>query len=199
LPSDTKKSQQILSRGIGVFAQKGFHAVNVEDLIAAAGVSRATFYAHYKNKEDLFTEIVDHILQEESSFVLKAQQNFLDSSSDFLTTIENIVSTLKVEASRSREAMILFFDVIPGSGTRAEQRFLKMQKVTLEHFTAMIRSYMETQGYSSSGALALAYLLIGGLSYIGRMIIYGEMKDEEVQEVLHGMTELLKSRQGDRE
>ena len=196
--SDAKKSSQILAQGIGVFARKGYHDVNVEDLIAAAGVSRATFYAHYKNKEDLFTEIVDHLLQEESAFVLQIQQSFLISS-DLAGAIENIISTLATEAGRNRDAMILFFDVIPGSGTRAEERFKRMQKVTLDHFTAMIRRNMETQGYSSAAALALAYLLIGGLSHVGRMILYGEMPEPEIQVLIDGMKELLKSRFGGHE
>jgi AcrR family transcriptional regulator len=194
LPSDTKKSQQILSCGIKVFAKKGFHAANVEDLIDAAGVSRATFYAHYKNKEDLFTEIVDYILQEESAFILKIQQELLNSSSNIIVGIEEIISKVIKESGKNRDAMIFFFDVIPGSGTRAEERFRKMQKITLEHFTTMIRRHMESMGFSSSAALALAYLLIGGMNYIGRMVIYGEIPDAEMQNLIDGMKELLNGR-----
>ncbi len=38
---------------LGLMAEKGYEAVTVEDICAAADVGRSTFYAHYPNKEAL--------------------------------------------------------------------------------------------------------------------------------------------------
>ncbi|MDV9186654.1 TetR/AcrR family transcriptional regulator [Streptomyces sp. SR27] len=38
--------------------QKGFHAVTVEEITERADIGRATFYAHYRDKEDLLVGIV---------------------------------------------------------------------------------------------------------------------------------------------
>ncbi|NEB41541.1 TetR/AcrR family transcriptional regulator [Streptomyces sp. SID14515] len=37
---------------------KGFHALTVEEIVERADVARATFYAHYRDKEDLLVGVV---------------------------------------------------------------------------------------------------------------------------------------------
>jgi AcrR family transcriptional regulator len=39
--------------------EKAFDAITVQDVLDRAGVSRSTFYAHYRDKEDLFLSDVD--------------------------------------------------------------------------------------------------------------------------------------------
>lgn len=45
---------QILDAALTVFTQKGFHAANVSDVAALAGVSQGTIYWYFDSKEDLF-------------------------------------------------------------------------------------------------------------------------------------------------
>jgi AcrR family transcriptional regulator len=44
---------QILKAALDVFARKGYHAANVSDVAAEAGVSQGTIYWYFKSKEDL--------------------------------------------------------------------------------------------------------------------------------------------------
>ena len=37
-----------------VFARKGFQGASVDDVAAAAGVSKGSLYSYFKNKEELF-------------------------------------------------------------------------------------------------------------------------------------------------
>lgn len=45
---------RLLDAGRSVFADVGYAAATVDDVIDRAGTSRATFYRHFKSKEDLF-------------------------------------------------------------------------------------------------------------------------------------------------
>jgi AcrR family transcriptional regulator len=45
---------QILDAALTVFTQKGFHAANVSDVAALAGVSQGTIYWYFDSKEELF-------------------------------------------------------------------------------------------------------------------------------------------------
>lgn len=49
-----ERRHQILSAALTVFVQKGFHATNVSDVAAEAGVSQGTIYWYFDSKEELF-------------------------------------------------------------------------------------------------------------------------------------------------
>jgi AcrR family transcriptional regulator len=48
-----ERRQQILEAALVVFGQKGFHAANVSDVAAQAGVSQGTIYWYFESKDDL--------------------------------------------------------------------------------------------------------------------------------------------------
>lgn len=49
-----ERRKQILESALAVFSQKGFHASNVSDVAAHAGVSQGTIYWYFSSKEELF-------------------------------------------------------------------------------------------------------------------------------------------------
>jgi AcrR family transcriptional regulator len=70
---------------VSLTREKGYAAVRVADLLERADVGRATFYAHYRDKEDLliglFLEMIDHFervgLSEEPDAVLPGARQLL--------------------------------------------------------------------------------------------------------------------------
>ena len=57
--SDSKKPSQMLSAAQRLFAQSGYAAVSMDDIARTANVSKATLYAHFSSKENLFAEILE--------------------------------------------------------------------------------------------------------------------------------------------
>ncbi|GIU88132.1 MAG: hypothetical protein KatS3mg009_2647 [Acidimicrobiia bacterium] len=45
--------RRLLDAGMRVFAERGFHAARVDDIVRAARASHGTFYLYFANKEDL--------------------------------------------------------------------------------------------------------------------------------------------------
>ena len=54
-----ERRQTILNRARDVFARRGYHETKIEDIVAAAGIARGTFYLYFKDKRAVFEEIVD--------------------------------------------------------------------------------------------------------------------------------------------
>src|SRR5512147_661980 len=57
-----QRRKQLLSHARDVFAEKGYHAAKIDDIVAHANVARGTFYLHFDDKRGIFEELVDDIL-----------------------------------------------------------------------------------------------------------------------------------------
>jgi AcrR family transcriptional regulator len=58
---DTQKAhtrQRILDAARSVFFREGYYGATVDQVVAEAGASRPTFYLHFRDKEQILTEIV---------------------------------------------------------------------------------------------------------------------------------------------
>ena len=69
-----ERRKQILDAALTVFSSKGFHATNVSDVAAQAGVSQGTIYWYFDSKEELFTAAMLSV--------------FSDFGQDALTSVE---------------------------------------------------------------------------------------------------------------
>ena len=56
--SGSKRAPQMISAAQRLFAQSGYAAVSMDDIARTANVSKATLYAHFSSKENLFAEIL---------------------------------------------------------------------------------------------------------------------------------------------
>jgi AcrR family transcriptional regulator len=54
-----EKKKSIIEAGFKLFSEKGFYKTNSKELAEQAGVSIGTFYAYFKDKKDLFLEVVN--------------------------------------------------------------------------------------------------------------------------------------------
>ncbi len=57
-----KTQSQITVAALQLFAERGYNATTVEDIIVAVRIARRTFYLHFKGKKDLLSHIIDEYL-----------------------------------------------------------------------------------------------------------------------------------------
>jgi AcrR family transcriptional regulator len=60
LPAEQRR-RQILDVACTVFAEGGFHATSMDDVAAAAGVTKPVLYQHFPSKRALFLELLDDV------------------------------------------------------------------------------------------------------------------------------------------
>jgi AcrR family transcriptional regulator len=56
--------ERLLDAGARVFAERGYHAARVDDIVKAAKTSHGTFYLYFSSKEDLFRAIAENVAAE---------------------------------------------------------------------------------------------------------------------------------------
>ncbi|WPW32645.1 TetR/AcrR family transcriptional regulator [Streptomyces atratus] len=59
---------------VDLVLEKGFHALSVEEIAERADVARATFYAHYRDKEDLLLGIVRDLAEDRERLLPAVEQ-----------------------------------------------------------------------------------------------------------------------------
>jgi AcrR family transcriptional regulator len=63
MPAEARR-EQILSAALTCFAEKGFHASTMDDLVRASGLSKGSLYWHFSSKEEVFLALVDSFTAE---------------------------------------------------------------------------------------------------------------------------------------
>lgn len=58
-----EKRAAVIDAATRLFAERGFNAVSMAALAEAAGVSTATLYRHFADKESVFAEVIDALVQ----------------------------------------------------------------------------------------------------------------------------------------
>ena len=81
------KRTAMMQAAVRVFAEKGYHAATVRDIVAAADVAVGTFYFYFPGKETLF----DHLFEETAAFMLQALDQALNSQTAFAAKVDAVI------------------------------------------------------------------------------------------------------------
>ncbi|MET7360479.1 helix-turn-helix domain-containing protein [Streptomyces sp. NPDC005562] len=128
----TRRSRRVLGAAlVELVLERGFTALTVEDITERADVARATFYAHFRDKEDLFARVTADLLAELSERLAPA---VADSAVGF--TGKPVLEMLR----HAREERDLYRIVLRGEGDgKPLQMFVDAcARATAEEFRARL-------------------------------------------------------------
>jgi len=63
----------IINRALTLFSERGFEGVSMREIAAAVGIKAASIYNHFKNKEEIFSSIIDEMSRRYEVAVLQMQ------------------------------------------------------------------------------------------------------------------------------
>jgi AcrR family transcriptional regulator len=111
---------RLLEAGQQVFSASGYASATIDDIIGAAGTSRATFYRYFRSKEDLFDELSRGCFREMRALVRKLTA--LDASADGQEGLQELVSVYCDLQERQRGVIRAWMERVdrPESSVRRE-------------------------------------------------------------------------------
>ncbi|GGF40878.1 TetR/AcrR family transcriptional regulator [Echinicola rosea] len=77
---------KVLEKAMNLFWKKGYYATSIQDLVAFLGINRASLYATYGGKKELFEKAFCHYTNTNSSH----QREFLDAHPDVRTGLKRL-------------------------------------------------------------------------------------------------------------
>lgn len=125
--------------------EKDFDDITIQDLLDDSGVSRSTFYSHYKTKDELLLSVSHHIFEHVFSKSLEEEKTH-DFSKDTFYNYRHLIEHIFYHVKDEKE---LFKGILKSSGTKI---FMDEFRKQLHRF---VDSYYANYPYRESIPLEL--------------------------------------------
>ena len=104
-----QKKQHIITTALEIFAQKGYYNTSSNEIAAQAGVSIGSFYAYFKDKKQLFLEVMDYYDGLISSEIKPSGILENDNIEEYLfNLINSILQAHKIHPDFHQEIMAMY-------------------------------------------------------------------------------------------
>ncbi|HSH35101.1 TetR/AcrR family transcriptional regulator [Schnuerera sp.] len=85
-----EKREELINVAMNEFGKKGYENASLNNILREVGISKGTFYYHYKNKEDLYMHLMDIITEEKLKFI-SDRMDLIDFDEDVFTVLRNLM------------------------------------------------------------------------------------------------------------
>lgn len=152
---------EILEKAKDVFAKKGYHDAKIEDIVAAAGIARGTFYLYFQDKRSLFEDLVSRYIDQ-----IWASVSRIDPEREVeAQVVANIASVLDVFLDDPKMARVFLVDATSNDVTVDRRVF-----AFTEHLTEMVEQALgdgQSLGVVHPGERRVAaHFLVGGMKSV---------------------------------
>ena len=156
-----ERRQQILVHARDVFAKRGYHTAKIDDIVAAAGIARGTFYLYFEDKRAIFEEIVDRTIARLGMAILRVDPH--DGSrtvaAQIRENIQRIVDMLLEDRSTTK---ILLSDAI-GVDPAFDRKLLSFYDELANLLERSLREGQELGVVVAGDARILGYMTLGAV------------------------------------
>jgi TetR/AcrR family transcriptional regulator, regulator of autoinduction and epiphytic fitness len=169
------KAKAILDGAMQEFLACGYASTSMDRVAAAAGVSKATIYSHFQDKEGLFNALIQQLLQEKfrSIFSPVDDQALQGDPTAVLTQIANNV----LNSGMGDSQYVNFMRLIMGESGR----FPELAQTFVRNIEATACQFFKQYLHTKAEELHLPDPEATGRIFIGALVHY-----LIVQEMMHG-------------
>jgi AcrR family transcriptional regulator len=161
------RTQQLLRAALlSLVEEKGFEELTVQDIIDRANVGRATFYAHFDNKEDLLVSGFDGLRLALRDLQIQARSRGGDSDEQLFSFSHEMFAHI-AEYRKVFRAM-----VGKPSGALVQQL---LQKIVVDLVRDDLKALWVRRGHRSAPAEAVVQFVTGGLFGLGMLWAAGKL------------------------
>jgi AcrR family transcriptional regulator len=180
----TERRAQVLLHAKRIFARKGYHRTNVADIIARAGIARGTFYLYFQNKKDLFEELLQQVVSELQTRILRlkvgpGENNPVDQLRDNLRRVVSFVL-------HERELTDILLNHSIGFDRELDAKIREFYDRIAQMIQRSLDLGIEMQMVRKCDTRAVSYCILGGIKEVVGVLSRTRARDAEtlVQEIL---------------
>lgn len=166
------KREQILQGALQIFLQEGYEGTSMDRVAAAAGVSKITIYKHFRDKQGVFTALVERVTAQRFQAVF-GELSFAEAPETVLRHLaQNLLNMMAID-----EEYIAFLRLIIGeSGRFPELAQLFIRALPQKVWTLLGNYFAAHPELHLSDPEATARIFMGSLmSYVlTQKILHGQ-------------------------
>jgi len=156
-----------------LFNQRGFNEVSIDEIMANAQLTRGGFYAHFRNKEELYVEAITLILEENPATEYEGME-FDFESEDIARVIVNAYLSRQHYDDIEGSCPLI---ALPNDVARGSQTLQRAYRQVLGSMVDIFKQKLNAHSDAESQALAMAALCVGGM-VLARAVGDEQMADE---------------------
>ena len=150
-----RRREQILEATAELVAARGFHAVGIADIGAAAGVTGSAIYRHFASKQDILVALLDRVVDD----LLDGARAAISGAADPADAVDRLVDTHVAFALRDR-ALIRVYDQEADHLPEVDrQRLRRTQRAYTDEWAQALRA--STPALPPATARAAAHAAFG--------------------------------------
>ncbi len=170
-----------------VFAERGYQRATLEEIAQRAGMSKATIYLYYKNKDDLFLQVVEELVDAATAVTAREAE----TTKPPLEKLYHMVYGKMAFYEREREFFRIYLnekhglEVAPKDPHKRTLRQMYLQSI--QHFERVLQEGMRAGVLRPLESRRLAFFLQEMMSTVLVQRIQGKAKtsvEEDVQQLL---------------
>jgi TetR/AcrR family transcriptional regulator, regulator of autoinduction and epiphytic fitness len=189
-PRESMKTGQILQGAMQEFLARGYAAASMDRVAAAAGVSKATIYSHFGDKETLFKTLVEQMAKERMRAILGGMNYDLEPR----LALRQLFREAMDSCCNNPEFHDFKRVLVGESG-----RFPELAKTFVEHLSkpgieALTQYFRDSPAFDFPDPEAIARIVVGGIVNFGmvQQILHGEeIMPMEADRIIAGLEFLL--------
>jgi AcrR family transcriptional regulator len=159
-----ERRQKILQHARDVFARRGYHEAKIDEIVAAAGIARGTFYLYFEDKRAVFDEIVDRAFAQIGVAIVRVDPHDLARSvgAQVEENIRRIVATLLEDRATTKILLTDAAGVDPAFDRKLQSFYEVVENLLVES----LREGQDLGIVASGDARMFAHLMLGSLKEI---------------------------------
>jgi AcrR family transcriptional regulator len=183
-----ERRQEILNHARDVFARRGYHDAKIEDIVAAAGIARGTFYLYFEDKRAVFEEIVDRAFTQIGMAIVRddPKDTGRTVADQVHENIRRIVGTLLEDRPTTK---ILLADAV-GLDPALDRKLQSFYEVVEKLLEESLREGQDLGVVAPGDARMFAYMILGAMKETLYQVVHRDAAYSQ-KEVVDGIYDFL--------
>ena len=167
-----KTKELICSEAYKLFAEKGFKEVTMKDICEKTGLSRGGLYRHYSSTEEIFSHIINSLMQTQENEVLNKIESLVPAKQILLELLNRYQIEMLDSSNCLTLAIYEFFSTLQRKGN--ESLLYEQYLLSKKTWESLIAYGIKTKEFNEVNAEAIIDI-INQNADITELIAYGEI------------------------